>query len=198
MDAFNKGNVVKTKEGGVANYVTQVLKIQNVFLKEGEYEGNTTYQFDMDIVNENKDLMKLWQSAKFTDDGELRSPAYGSFIGSDGTEVTASPIYEIMQAAKALDEEEYEKRKKDTKTKTGRKWKEFLEGLKFEMEVKTGDKKKGGRYNIIMTERQKAKEEKNREEYKAERDGAGYMKEEGSTPSTEAKGSLIDPADVPF
>ena len=77
-------------------------------------------------------------------------------------------MYEILQAVKlTIGEDAYQEKKNAYTTTEGRKWKEFLEGLEFEMDVKIGDRKDGsGKFMIVGTKKQKAKDKAQAEEYK--------------------------------
>ena len=166
IDAFNKGEAVKVSSGNAPVYTKKELKVKTVFIEKSQFkanDGSDQFQYKIEVTDKDGNLMYTWQPCFINKDGSLASPA---MPGNE--KYAASPIWEIKESAKErMGEEKYNARVKKYSDKEGnRMWKEFLEGLVFEMDVKEGEKKDGGTYSILMTEKQKRREEKNREEYK--------------------------------
>lgn len=169
LDQLNQGKPVKTVEGSTGEKL--ILEITQVMFREDEKlkdkEGNPAIYMEMfvsDVSNSEKET-QIRQYINFDKDGNLRNPAYPGYV-KNGESKPCSVVYEIMQRAKALNEKDYEERKEATADpEGGRRWKEFLEGLKFEIECLSGARKDGtGGYLIPQTEYQKARDERKRKQ----------------------------------
>lgn len=194
MEDFNAGQSGATElsEGGM-EIVNMLLKIKTVTVeKTKSREGDEYMRLNIEVINEGKDSMNIYQPLSFSKDGKVKGLCYPSFTGSDGKEILGSPVYDILHASKEYDLKTYEARQKEAKDIHGSEsWisKNFMEGLKFKMDVKILETKEGT-LMFPLTQRQIKADEDYQKRKEAEK--------KYSATKDDSKGSTIDPDDLPF
>lgn len=189
VDEFNKGGAVSVNGGG-ADIAKKKLKVKSVFAESKDFDGKTVYSYKIEVIDTEGNIMYAFQPMFVNDNGSIGNPAMPG-----NKKYAPTPIFEIIESYKSLiGETKHEARKKKFTDKDGKRiWKDYLEGMEFEMDVKSGDKRAGGQYHILMTQRQKQKEEKERAEYKGKQDGTSQ-----SGDLTQDFDNSIQTDDLPF
>lgn len=216
---FNSGKGFKTAPQGGMDEGVFPFYIQGVELELSKYkdrQNNDQYQLKIiccvdDPKGEisDKDLFTMvYQTIKFTPNGEMKNPAYPAFQLKNGEEIPASQLYELLGACKEYDQEAYDKAKTASLSKTGTiDWIKFLKGLKFNYEARVGDRKDGtGKYVILLTPKQKKKDEEYQNKSNSPEMGSEADFERATSPAPEVntqtsmadKDGIIRPEDLPF
>lgn len=198
MKKFNSGKEIETTEGG-GIYQDSLMKVIDVEIIEGDNEhpnpllnrpGTPFLKLEIGVqAGEHKgSKFNAYQMLFLDDDGALSNPVRPSYQKKDGTTAASSLTYDILDAARNME---------DGEDRFGQEFsKEQYEGLTFRMGLKKITRKDGDEDFILETGYQKLKDEEYRETKKAEESDEPEEKTAKKSESKENRG--IDPDDLPF
>lgn len=154
---FNVNKLGLTTKG--SNYMVWTIANSLVELDT----TNSAYRLVLNLEGEDGEQSVLMQYLNFTKSGEMKKLIYPGGEGKEGAKYPNSILFDVLNLANKYNEEEYQKRKDELKSKysdSEEGWlrKEFLDGLSFEIETYKNEGEKGIWYKL-MTDRQRQKDE---------------------------------------
>ncbi len=199
-DKFNDGEPIVTSEGSSIQAEERLLKLNMLKVIPSKFDPNN-YNYEIWLNDEGGSEAIVWQPIYINQDGSISSPLFAGYTKNDGTEVLPMPLYEFYEASKLKHGEAKIKARlaKCTNEEGGVQWKRFFEGLTFPFMVKGGKKKDGsGDFMIVLTERQKRKDE----QYRLQKETAEVVQDNidlaEKTKDAKVESVSIDEDDLPF
>lgn len=173
------------------DYVDSLVKIKDLNIIDADPDhhnpfvsscepGTKIFEAVLDVIDgEHKGVEIMWYGSVLTRSG--KKATYYTFEGSDGSTVPASMAGDIMHRVHEAEGDGVEQPKGHGLRK----------GLKFKIGIKMLDK--NGLYPILLTERQRLKDEEYARQYEDRR-----AEEQDSARKPENDEEIIDPEDLPF